>query len=63
VDSAHAARPTDDDDVEYSEQFAAAARTVRHQDREIPARADTRRISFIVHCTVRGAMTVRAHSL
>jgi len=62
MDSAHAAHPTDGDHVEYSVQLAAA-RTVRHQDREIPARADTRRISFIVHCTVRGAMTVRAHSL
>jgi len=62
MDSAQAARPTDGDDVEYSVQFAAA-RTVRHQDREIPARADTRRISFIVRCTVRGAMIDRAHSL
>ena len=62
MDSAHAAHPTDGDDVEYSEQLAAA-RTMRRQDREIPARADTRRISFIVHCTVRGARTNRTHSL
>jgi len=61
MDSTHAARPTDRDDVEYSVQFAAA-RTVRRQDREIPARADTRRISFIVQCTVRGAMIDRTHS-
>ena len=62
MDSTHAARPTDRDDVEYSVQFAAA-RTVRRQDREIPARAaDTRRISFIVHCTVRGAMIDRTYS-